>query len=592
MLAAACAVALITVGITETLSLFQQLRFYPVLMLWLIASLASAAFWFKSTRKPVYPQRQITFDRTVLLYLLPALCIVIGVAAIAILAPPNTWDSMTYHMARVANWVQHRTVAHYQNSNLRQLYLAPMSEFFILQLQILTGSDRLANLVQYFAMIGSAIGVSAIADTLNVSPRGQVVAALFAIALPIGLLEASSTQSDYVAALWVVCSISAGLSLVRRPGAATWSMLLMFGSAVAIALFSKTTTALFLAPFVAWILIELMRKSFRLAGTAAALLAIMTLLVSAGHVHRNWTAFHSPLGPESETIEYKNAIHTPGALISNILRNTCMNLGYRGTAWMFPLAKKVIPKLSGLDVSDPRITWLNTQFDFYFSKGEDDAGNPLHLLMGGVAVLFALCQRKKNPTVAIYALCLLGSGFLFCYELKWQPWITRLQLPLFVITAPLMGVAIDRFRTGRAAVAVAIVLFISTQPYFAHGFPRKLVGPNNVISTPRSSQYFLVRPEIQSNFETAGIILRQLHAKSVGLCGGVNSWEYAVRILLPPGVEILHFNVSNESQACLKDAVHLPDAVVLLDSATPSRELAGYKPVFESPDITVLAPPK
>src|SRR4030095_5899533 len=32
---------------------------------------------------------------------------------LAFLAPPNNWDSMTYHMPRVAHWSQAGSVAHY-----------------------------------------------------------------------------------------------------------------------------------------------------------------------------------------------------------------------------------------------------------------------------------------------------------------------------------------------------------------------------------------------------------------------------------------------------------------------------------------------
>ncbi len=43
-------------------------------------------------------------------------------ATLAILAPPNNWDSMVYHMGRVVHWMQNRSVDHYPTSIDRQLY--------------------------------------------------------------------------------------------------------------------------------------------------------------------------------------------------------------------------------------------------------------------------------------------------------------------------------------------------------------------------------------------------------------------------------------------------------------------------------------
>lgn len=60
---------------------------------------------------------------------------------IALVAPPNTWDSMTYHLARVANWIQLESVHFYPTSIDGQNYQMPLAEFAILQLQLLSNSD-------------------------------------------------------------------------------------------------------------------------------------------------------------------------------------------------------------------------------------------------------------------------------------------------------------------------------------------------------------------------------------------------------------------------------------------------------------------
>ncbi|MHC5831404.1 MAG: glycosyltransferase family 39 protein, partial [Nostoc sp.] len=101
--------------------------------------------------------------------------------------------------------IQNHTVAHYPTSYTPQLYQNPWSEFVILHFQILSGGDYFANLVQWFSMIGCIIGVSLIARQLGADLRGQVFSAVVTATIPMGILQASSTQNDYVIAFWVVC---------------------------------------------------------------------------------------------------------------------------------------------------------------------------------------------------------------------------------------------------------------------------------------------------------------------------------------------------------------------------------------------------
>src|SRR5262249_2538151 len=110
---------------------------------------------------------------------------------IALVAPPNTWDSLTYHMSRVMHWAQNRSVSHYPTHIQRQLHHTPWAEFAILHLQLLSGNDRFANTVQWFAMLGSVTGVSLIAKQVGADARGQIFSAVIAATIPMGILQAS-----------------------------------------------------------------------------------------------------------------------------------------------------------------------------------------------------------------------------------------------------------------------------------------------------------------------------------------------------------------------------------------------------------------
>jgi len=83
-------------------------------------------------------------------------------ATVAWLSPPQTWDSLVYHMSRVAHWAQNRSVWHYATGIDRQGSMSPGAEVITLNFYVLSAGDRLATLPALFALIADemAIGVA------------------------------------------------------------------------------------------------------------------------------------------------------------------------------------------------------------------------------------------------------------------------------------------------------------------------------------------------------------------------------------------------------------------------------------------------
>ncbi|MEM5774182.1 MAG: hypothetical protein AAGU05_04205, partial [Anaerolineaceae bacterium] len=109
---------LLLVLITEIASLFHALNYRTLSAVWAFCTgaLGVAAFyrWKKIEFKPL--------RFTVLQWVQIAGIAGISAAtlAIAVIAAPNNWDSMVYHLSRVAHWVQNQSVAHYPTSILWQ----------------------------------------------------------------------------------------------------------------------------------------------------------------------------------------------------------------------------------------------------------------------------------------------------------------------------------------------------------------------------------------------------------------------------------------------------------------------------------------
>ncbi|MCP5113659.1 MAG: hypothetical protein GY953_22730, partial [bacterium] len=171
-----CTVALgvAIVVVTEGLSLFHGLSRGAVFLSWIAFSIALACELWRRYRPLSHPPvgtGQLGFTGWVSAAGLFAILSVTLV--VALVAPPNTWDSMTYHMSRVMHWIQNGSVEFYATATPRQLWTFPGAEYAILNLQLLAGSDRLANMVQWWASEASAVGGSLIVRRFDARPSVQ-----------------------------------------------------------------------------------------------------------------------------------------------------------------------------------------------------------------------------------------------------------------------------------------------------------------------------------------------------------------------------------------------------------------------------------
>lgn len=139
--------------------------------------------------------RLVRIRNPIFLPLLMIICIT------AWLYPPNNYDSLTYHMARVVHWMQNQSVDYYPTSIDRQNVMSPGVEYIFLLFQIITHTDRLANFVQLFAYIILIPACFYICRVLKIPNKFSLFVVMLTTTAPIVILQASNTKNDIVAAL-------------------------------------------------------------------------------------------------------------------------------------------------------------------------------------------------------------------------------------------------------------------------------------------------------------------------------------------------------------------------------------------------------
>lgn len=437
-------------------------------------------------------------------------CIAAAIAAIAVavflaafFSPPNSADAMAYHMPRVLYWAQSGSVAFFHTPYFNQVMLQPLDEYVMLHNWLLFGGDRFINLIAFAAYLGSIAGVSALAAAAGLNSRAQAVAALFCATLPNFILQASGAKNDALLAFLLVAMLYFGLR-----GEIPFAAL-----ALALALSTKGTAYLFIPPLL--ILFRVNWKRFALFAVAAV------LLINGPQYWRNINLSGSPLGFDSAQGDgfYRWRNDRPGvkSTVSNLLRNTSEQLGDRHPRWNAAVYNAVLRLHTalGIDPDDPATTWPYAHFQPPVDANhEANANNRWHLLVLAIALCFI-----RRRFWAVYACTLVAAFLLFCFYLRWQPFLARLELPLFVLAAPLAGL----LRPKVIALIACVFLLTTARRPALQNWTRPLRGANNVFITPRDRQYFAdmeqfhnhdlylraVDEAVRSGCKTIGVDIRQ-----------------------------------------------------------------------------------
>lgn len=344
---------------------------------------------------------------------------------------------MAYHMSRVVHWAQNHSVAHYATHEIRQLIFPPWAEFAITHFQILSEGDRFANLVQWFSLVGSLVGVSLLAEHLGANSRSQILVVVVCATLPMGILQGSSTQNDATVSFWLICLVYY-LMLMRTR--AHWAYSCAAGVSLGLALLTKATAYIIAAPFLVWFALEQLKTLRWALWKPIFMIAIVTVSLNLGHYARNITAFGHPLHPGRQItviagVEPANEAITLSLFVSNVVRNVGLHIGTPSGRLNHAIERGVafLHTSLGINVNDPRTTWRRTKFHVRgISRSEGSAGNPIHFILIVISIaLFLLSRQKMQPwcLTASYAFSVTAGFLLMALYLKWQPWNSRFHLP-------------------------------------------------------------------------------------------------------------------------------------------------------------------
>lgn len=546
LLVAAIGWGVLVVLTTELLSLFSAINIQWFSVTWSLIIVLLILLFFRRNRFI-----SISFDnlfsyknfKKISFLHLSIILIILFSGLIAFMSPPNTGDSLTYHMSRVQHWIQNQRISHYPTNILRQLHLNPFAEYVILQFQVLSGGDRFANFVQWLSMVGSIIGISYITKLLGGNKRVQLISAVIVSTIPMGILQSSSTQNDYVVTFWLVCFVYYLLHFILNKNTSHYfSKILLSGLSLGLAILTKGTAYIYATPFLIWMILSKVKSSKKVLIKVLILLLSCVLLINSGHYLRNYKLYGSPLGSVQEgppDYKYSNDIFTLNSLISNTVRNIGLHLGVSNNNFNLFTEKLIISlhKIIRLDVNDFRTTWGGSDISApkfhitYLSTNEDTTGNFFHLLLIFFSIVIILKSKylRKNNTIKYYLIVICLSFLLFSFLLRWQSYHSRLHLPIFVLWSPLIAMALS-VTGNRKSNFILLFLILTSFYWILFNNTRPFIGKYNIFNTSRTEQYFIHNLVFKDDFGQVVSLLKTNKCNQLGI--KMSSMEYPLWVLM------------------------------------------------------------
>lgn len=583
---------------TELLGFARLITHAGLAMAWLALCLGSIA-WLLVTRRGQSSNGDQkrddleSFDR----WLIAGVVLVIALVGVtAIFSPPNTWDVVSYHMSRVAQWIANRDVSFFPTNYSAQLFLSPWSEYGMLHFDLLYGSDRFAGLIEWASFAGSVVGVSLIARSLGASIRGQVLAAIACAAIPEAVLEASGEMSTCAGAFWIVVAV---YFLLRWREEQTWKVFLGASAATGLAIFTKGTAYVFLlgAASACWIIgSSIARRRFLVR---VPVLVLVVLLLNGPLFVRNYKlsgsplGFSAPLGDDPER-QYQNGHFSVVGAAANVVKNLALHAGTPSDKVNSVIERGLVSVFHAvhIDPSDPATTYRGGFHINRMSYHESTAGNPLQLALIAVACILLVLEGKRMQWDAgLFACGLIVALVLFCGIFRWQMWNSRYQLPLFALGCGLIGAVVPRYLSRTALSAVSAVLLISALPFALNNSLRPLAPwkANSVLRRPRTDVYFTdFHDYLKVPYLGMAQQVKGGQCRSVGVDASLQDFDYPLFALLD--IEngqrtVKYTGVINETATYRRPEDQTPCIVICLSCMDAPEKWNQYKDVGQRATI-------
>jgi hypothetical protein len=522
---------LVTVS-SEVLSLFHSFNYASLASFWSLTMIIGSIIVLKCKANSNQIKEKATSfissikNNKLLFSIISLILILIGFQGF--IYPPNNWDSLTYHMARIPHWIINENISPFPTAISRQVNSPPFSELFISQLNILAKNDYFSNFIQYIFLIGNIAVSILISNNLNFSKKAKIICCFLILTTPEFLLQASSTQNDIVVSFFILSSCLFTLISYQCNSNKDYILLAI---SVGLGFFTKGTAYIYLLPILClWCLLILLKYRTKKTFYKLAFIPIISILINIGFYTRNYSYTEDPLGKNEDKL-FNEEIS-----LKKITLTSLKNIGIHFAIYpLNQITNKIVEKshlLLNEKIDNPKTNFNGTKFHLKkWQHHEDDASNILQILIFFICIILFLFNLNKFASfVWILLLIPLAEFLIFSVVLKWQPWHTRLETPIFFLILYFIAIVIDRTVFNSKIIVLTsliltfysfiIVLYNPTRPYITNQNTTEIR-----ITDSRFKKYFANNMILEKDYLFARKLLKNYENK-VATDLWIDSWEY------------------------------------------------------------------
>ncbi|UUC46278.1 ArnT family glycosyltransferase [Flavobacterium cerinum] len=534
------------VVITELLSLVKSINLFSVVTVWGSITAILCFLIFRS-RKEVFShfaiQKKVTIQNYKALFfyekflLWSVFVFILLLLFQGIIYPPNNWDSLTYHMPRIMYWISNESVAHFPTHTIRDLYQPPLAEYFIMHVNLVNGNDYLSNSIQTFYLVNSCIVLWLILDLFKTPRLYKCIALLLAITIPSVELQATTTKNDIVCAFFVLVS---SYYCIKSYLSGQFNHFVFLGLSLGLAFLTKGTAYLYLAPILLcyglFILVRIIKTKNSSPLLYGGVVIILAILLNIGHYSRNYKIDGDILNiDKAEAQAYSNQKMDGKLFLSNFLKNAALHLGYPVSDQSDAVLKIIHTKIN-TPLDNPDTSYYGTPYEASkkIPTHEDLVSNTVHFLLFAFALLClgisCIKNYKKNIPAVVITLVLLLQIIFFCAYLKWQPWHTRLHIPMFLLSIAAIILTANHSKGLRYVIIATLpVLYFSFFFFFIYNNTRPILFDRHLTvkvspEDPRFKKYFSNKLSLQNEYADVLNIVYDNDSQNVGMI--MDEWEY------------------------------------------------------------------
>jgi hypothetical protein len=451
------------------------------------------------------------------------LCIILVIQSYVF--PPNNWDSMTYHLGRLPHWIENESVFHYRTAIYRQIYQPPLSEWIMCQELILFGSDRFLNATQLIFSFGIIAILCQFVKLFNVDKNGKKILILSVLLIPELILQSTSTQNDLILSFYLLGIVYGIAELYQSLNLYNFISVSLFTS---FAFLTKGTSFIFV-PFIFFIgfIILYSKYKFELLKNIKSIFAffLVVLVIPFGHFYRNLMLSNDVFGNPSES--YFNENINPNTIICGVSKNIGLHFGVPKFSELTNQFVEKIHLVLNVNISDVNNNFNGIKFHLNeWQHSEDDASNFFHIFLFLFATLVLIVKWKKVcNSFKIFHLTGFILFLVFSIVLKWQPWHSRLQLPIFVIlTISSILILYSIILKKRHKIThFLMLLFLVYGLIIIFQNPTKKINSISILSENRFEKQFVYNKSELKDYAYIGELLTK---HTIGWEVHEDTWEY------------------------------------------------------------------